>query len=104
VYNKIMAQLIRNLQANDLKTMYKNHGINYLGLFGSFARGEETKQSDIDLLIDFDRTKSLFDLADIKLFFQEKLGRKVDLTMRGYIKKSLKSFIDKDLITIYEKN
>ena len=99
-----MAQLIQNLQENDFKIMYKDQGISYLGLFGSFARGEETGQSDIDLLIDFDKTKSLFGLADIKLFFQEKLGRKVDLAMKGQIKESLKSYIDKDLITVYEKS
>ena len=84
--------------------MYENQGVNYLGLFGSFSRGEETLQSDIDLLIDFDSTKSLFDLANIKLYFQEKLGKKVDLAMRGHIKKSLQPYIDENLITVYEKN
>ena len=99
-----MAPLIQNLQKSDLKTMYKKQGVSYLGLFGSFARGEETRQSDIDLLIDFEDTKSIFDLADIKLFFQEKLGRKVDLALRGHIKESLKQYIDKDLVTVYEKS
>lgn len=99
-----MGQLVQNLQVNELKTMYKKQGIIYLGLFGSFARGEESQQSDIDLLIDFNYIKSLFDLADIKLYFQKKLGRNVDLYMRGHIKKSLQQYIDKDLITIYEKN
>ena len=84
--------------------MYENQGVSYLGLFGSFSRGEETQQSDIDLLIDFDNTKSLFDLANIKLYFQEKLGKKVDLAMRGHIKKSLQPYIDENLITVYEKN
>lgn len=99
-----MTQLLQNLQKNDFKTMYEERGINYLGLFGSFARGEESQQSDVDLLIDFDSTKSLFDLANIKLYFQEKLGRKVDLSMRGHIKESLKPYINKDLITVYEKS
>jgi len=84
--------------------MYKNQGINYLGLFGSFARGENNYQSDIDLLIDFDETKSLFDLVNIQLFFQNTLGKKVDLAMKGNLKKSLESYINKDLITVYEKN
>ncbi|MBU0978834.1 MAG: nucleotidyltransferase family protein [Patescibacteria group bacterium] len=99
-----MIQLIRDLQQNDFKTMYKQQGISYLGLFGSFARGEATPQSDIDLLIDFDETISLFDLAHVKLYFQDTLGKKVDLAMRGSLKKSLEPYIMKDLITVYEKN
>jgi uncharacterized protein len=99
-----MTQVIQNLQQDDLKAMLKEQGVSYLGLFGSYARGEETQESDVDLMIDFDEIKSLFDLADIKIQLQEKLGRKVELSMRGYIKESLKSYINKDLITVYEKN
>ena len=99
-----MTQIVQDLQQNELKTMYKNQGINYLGLFGSFARGENNYQSDIDLLIDFDETKSLFDLVNVQLHFQDVLGKKVDLSMKGNLKKSLESYINKDLITVYEKN
>ena len=83
-----MTSYISKLQQNKLKSMYRQHGINYLGLFGSTARGEETPESDVDLLIDFDQTQSLFDIADVKLYFQDILGKKVDLTMRGSIKKN----------------
>jgi uncharacterized protein len=99
-----MTQLIQNLQQDDLKAMYKEQGVNYLGLFGSFARGEATSVSDIDLLIDFDGTKSLFDLARVKLHLQDTLKKQVDLAMKGSLKKTLKPFIVKDLITVYEKN
>ena len=99
-----MTQLVHDLQQDNLKTMYKRQGINYLGLFGSFARGEETPKSDIDLLIDFNETKSLFDLARVKIYLQESLGRKVDLAMRGRLKKTLEPYVMRDLITIYEKN
>ena len=104
VYNFNMTQLVHDLQQDNLKTMYKRQGINYLGLFGSFARGEETPKSDIDLLIDFNETKSLFDLARVKIYLQESLGRKVDLAMRGRLKKTLEPYVMRDLITIYEKN
>lgn len=99
-----MTSYVSTLQQDDFKTMYRQHGINYLGLFGSIARGEETPQSDIDLLIDFDETQSLFDLAKVKLYFQDMLSRKVDLTMRGNVKKILLPYINQDLVTIYEKN
>ena len=55
-----------------------------LYLFGSFARGEGTAGSDIDLFLDYDAQKkfSLVDLVDIKLFLEERLGIEVDVTTR----------------------
>jgi predicted nucleotidyltransferase len=55
-------------------------GVKRAAIFGSFARGDATKQSDIDLLIEFKgKNKSLFDLVALKLQLEEKLGRHVDL-------------------------
>lgn len=95
--------VISVLQQPSAKNLYKNQGVNYLGLFGSHARGEAKTDSDIDLLIDFDQTKSLFELADISLFLKSLLGQKVDLVDRDSIKKALKPYIEQDLITVYEK-
>jgi len=99
-----MNNLIHDLQQKELKTMYQKQGITYLGLFGSSARGESTSQSDVDLLIDFEGHKSLFDLDDLKFYFQDMLGRKIDLAMKGHLKKAFEPYIMKDLITIYEKS
>ncbi len=99
-----MTKIVQDLQQDSLKTLYKKHGIRYLGLFGSYARGEENKDSDVDLLVDFNGTKSLFDLANVKIYFEDLLGKKVDLAMKGRLKKILEPNIKKDLITIYEKN
>lgn len=84
--------------------MYQKQGIKFIGLFGSVARGEETNQSDIDVLVDFDQPKTLFDLADIQFYLEESLGRKIDLVTRKSLKPQLKPFIEQDLITVYEKN
>ena len=99
-----MTDIIQSLQKDSAKSMYQKHGIKYLGLFGSVARNEETVGSDVDLLIDFYKSKSLFDLADVKLYFEDILGRRVDLAMRGRVKKILDPYVNQDLITIYEKN
>lgn len=56
------------------------NGVKRAAIFGSFARGEARKNSDIDLLIEFrGKKKSLLDLVDLKFKLEEKLGRKVDL-------------------------
>lgn len=95
---------MHDLQQNKLKALYQEQGITYVGLFGSYARGEETSQSDIDLLVDFNETKSLFDLARLKISLQENLGKKVDISLRGSLKKSLEPYILQDLTTVYEQN
>ena len=60
-------------------------GVKSLALFGSVARGEAVETSDVDLLVEFDRTVTLFDLA-ARLRLQELLGvAKVDLVMRDSI-------------------
>jgi len=48
-------------------------------IFGSFARGESTERSDIDLLVEFKGQKSLLDLAGLKIALEELLKTKVDV-------------------------
>lgn len=55
------------------------YGVKRAALFGSIVRGEATKGSDIDLLIEFEGRKSLLDLVGLKLELQELLGREVDV-------------------------
>ncbi len=54
-------------------------GVRSLGLFGSFARDEAGPESDIDLLVDFDRVVGLFTFLEVQEHLEEVLGRKVDL-------------------------
>jgi len=49
------------------------------GVFGSFVRGEQKEDSDIDILVEFKGDKSLLDLAGLKIELEENLHRKVDV-------------------------
>jgi predicted nucleotidyltransferase len=72
-----------------------------VGIFGSFARGENKKGSDIDILVEFKDTPSLLALIRLENELSEILGTKVDLVTTGSIKnKRIKSSIKKDLINI----
>jgi len=104
MYNYFMLDIIQNFQQKNIKSAFQKYDISYLGLFGSVARGEDTVNSDVDLLIDFNRPKSLFDLADVKIYLQDILGRKVDLALKNQLNKILQPYIEEDLITIYEQN
>ncbi len=60
----------------------KKNGVKKAGIFGSYARGEQKKDSDIDILVEFDR--SLIALAGLELELEKILRKKVDiLTYRG---------------------
>jgi len=95
------SEIINILKNNE--QLYTNYGVTYLGLFGSQARGDNKPDSDVDLLVDFNQTKSLFELSDVLTFFEDTLNRKVDLVRKNSLKKSLVPYVYKDLITVYEK-
>jgi len=70
------------------------------GLFGSCVRGEETDKSDLDILVDFKETKSLFELAGLQIDLEEKVGRKVDVVPYNCIDPYLKDRILKEEVGI----
>ncbi|MCR4283939.1 MAG: nucleotidyltransferase family protein [Parcubacteria group bacterium] len=83
----------------------KRQGVTKAALFGSAARGEMKKRSDIDILIKYkDRSrKSLLDLVSLQFELEKKLNKKVDLLTYKSINPLLKDIILKDEKIIYEK-
>ena len=79
----------------------KNAGARKAALFGSYARGEETSDSDIDILADFPLDTSLFKIGGVQYELQEVLGRKVDLVQYVAIKPMLLPYIMKDEILFF---
>jgi len=71
-----------------------------IGIFGSYARGEQNINSDIDLLVEFeDNTQDLYDLKQqIKDYFRENLDIEVDICREKYIKPRIKKSILKETI------
>ena len=71
----------------------KRNGVVRAGIFGSYARNEATKNSDVDILIQFKGRKSLFDLVRLEMYLEKKIGRKVDLVEYSTIHPLLKKQI-----------
>ncbi len=71
-----------------------------IGIFGSVARGEATKDSDLDILVSFKKRCSLFDLVGMEQDLEEALHYKIDLVTEPSVHPLLKPYIDKDLILI----
>ncbi len=78
---------------NEALPILKQAGVKRSGIFGSYVRQENTIDSDIDLLVDFPRNKSLYDFIALKLELEDTLGKKVDLvdysTLKPQIKKTI---------------
>lgn len=72
-------------------------------LFGSFARGEDNLQSDIDVMVELNDTKkySMFDLLDIAFIIENAINRKVDLVEKDCLSDFAKATASNDLIKIY---
>ena len=79
----------------------KEMGVVSLAVFGSVARNESTRQSDIDLLIDFDRDVGLFYLFEIQHRLEEIIGvPKIDLIQKGAIHPALRERILSEAINV----
>lgn len=78
---------------NDILPILKQAGIKRSGIFGSYVRQENTNDSDIDLLVDFPRNKSLYDFIALKLKLEDTLGKKVDLVDYSTIKSQIKNTV-----------
>ncbi len=80
----------------------KEYKVSKAGIFGSYARGEQKKKSDLDILIKIDNNAGFFTLIDLKLEIQKVIKRKVDLVEYGTIRKELKDQILNDEIRILQ--
>lgn len=80
----------------------KQFHVSKIGLFGSYARNEQTISSDIDLIVDFEEnTADLFDIKiGISRFFKEKLNLEVDICREKYIKPLFKKRIQNETIYV----
>lgn len=86
---------------NKILPILKKYGIKKAGIFGSIVRGEATKKSDVDILVEIERDDiSLLDFVGIKLELEEALGRKVDLVEYSTIKPIVRKQILSEEVSI----
>jgi uncharacterized protein len=88
-----LSQIKEIIAANKSAVKERFHVID-IGVFGSYARGEQTDSSDIDILVQFERGyKDLFNFIRLQGYFEELFGKKVDLVTKEGIKPALKDSI-----------
>lgn len=89
-------QVLRSV-TDEALVRYKAH---IQGIFGSVARGDESANSDIDVLVEFTEKADLFDFVGLAIFLEEKLHRRVDVVLSDTIKSEIKSAVMKEAIYI----
>ncbi len=81
-------------------TTLKKYNITKAGIFGSYVRRQQKKNSDIDILVELDSHWSLYDVIGIKLELEKKLKKKVDLVEYETIRPELKEIILNEEVSI----
>lgn len=85
---------------NKIVPVLKEAGVVRSSLFGSVVRGEATEDSDVDVLVDLPRGKTLLDLVGLKLDLKEVLGRDVDVVTYRSVSPLLEDNILKEQVPI----
>jgi len=88
-----MEETLRRLKPT-LRDKFK---VKEIGVFGSYARGEEAEESDVDVLVEFYEPIG-WEFIDLKDFLEEILGREVDLVTMGALKPRLRDRILEEVI------
>lgn len=94
--------MISEMQIDIIINTLKPFNPTKIGIFGSYSRGENNSESDIDILYSFDSKYNLFDLVGLQLELEEKLQIEVDLVEFTAIHPRLEARILHDTKIVYE--
>ncbi|WP_370574039.1 nucleotidyltransferase family protein [Methanomethylovorans sp.] len=76
-----------------LPELEEEYNVSYIGIFGSYVRGEHTPKSDLDVLVEFSRTPTIFRFVHLENYLSDSLGVKVDLVMKNALKPNIGKYI-----------
>lgn len=96
---KTLEEIKRDLHSQKSKLVEK-YKVKQIGLFGSYVRGEQQPQSDLDILIDFDEYPSLLEFVGLEDELSQSLGLKVDLVMKSDLKPRIGEYILREVVYV----
>lgn len=85
---------------NQKSRLVEKYKVKQIGLFGSYVRGEQQPQSDLDILIDFDEYPSLLEFIGLEDELSQSLGLKVDLVMKSDLKPRIGEYILREVVYV----
>ncbi|MGA1861430.1 nucleotidyltransferase family protein [Deferribacter thermophilus] len=92
---------IKQLLMKHKSEIKERFGVKNLYIFGSYVRGEQTPESDIDILVEFEKGKKTFrNYMGLKFYLEELFEKKVDLVIKEAVRKELKKNIYGEAINV----
>ncbi|MDY0387782.1 MAG: nucleotidyltransferase family protein [Methanolobus sp.] len=96
------------MQIHEIRSIIKDNGpyiskrfrAQIVGIFGSYARGEENKDSDIDILVRFKEGATLFDLVELSEHLEELLGVPIDLVSERALHPMIKDEVFREMVVL----
>lgn len=88
-----LLELLRKEYREQMLEIAKHYGGSNIKIFGSVARGEEDENSDIDLLMDIEKDRSLLDIVRLKRALEALLHHRVDIVENAAIKANIREFV-----------
>jgi len=82
----------------ELPHLKEKFNVKSIGVFGSFAREEQRRKSDIDVLVEFEKPVGFFKFIELEDYLGERLGAKVDLATPDALKPLIKPYIMKETV------
>ena len=79
------------------KELSEKYGVKRIGIFGSYSRNEQRIDSDVDILVEFERPVGLITFVRLQEYLERLLGVKVDLVTKGALKKRIRERILKEV-------
>jgi len=80
--------------------LQEQYQVTELGIFGSYARGEQTETSDVDVLIDYDQAPTLFKLVELRDYLAEVIEMKVDVVTKNGLKPTIRERVLSEVVYI----
>ena len=83
-----------------MPTLKKRFKIETIDIFGSYARNEQSEESDVDILVTYSQMVSFFTVYDLKTYLQRKLRVKVDIISKKFLNPYLKNQVLQEAISV----
>ena len=94
-----LEEIVRTLR-EIMPDLAERCGVKSLGVFGSYVRGEADTESDLDILVEFNRAPTLWEFIRLEREMSDKLGVKLDLVMKKTLKPGIGEAILKEVVAV----
>jgi len=91
---------VKEIISKHKEELRKKYGVKEIGVFGSLVRGELKEESDIDILVEFEKPIGLFKFLELEEYLSNLLGKKVDLVSKKALKPHIGKYILEEVVII----